>query len=112
MLYVVRKFSYRIVTNFMEKSHAASDVKGHSACPETSCLLGNADLLRYLQKATTKSQSTPIYNALLLLALLITSKKTGLGVNTKKLILFLSCEQNGEQNHYIKIGNKSSEMVE
>jgi len=105
MLYVVRKFSYRIVTNFIEKSHAAWEVNGHTACPETSCLLGNTDLLPYLQKATTKSQSTPICNVLLLLALLIASKKSG-------LILFLSCEQNGEQNHYIKIGNKSPEMVE
>jgi hypothetical protein len=105
-------FSYRIVTYFMEKSHAAWEDNGHPACPETSCLLGNTDLLAYLQKATTKSQSTPIYNVLLMLALLIANKKIGLGVDTEKLILFLSCEQNGEQNHNIKIGNKSSEMLE
>jgi hypothetical protein len=96
----------------MEKNHAAWEVNGHSACPETCCLLGNIYLLPYLQKTTTKSQSTPICNVPLLLALSITSKEIGLGVNTEKLILFLSCEQNGEQNHYIKIGNKSSEMVE
>jgi hypothetical protein len=43
--------------------------------------------------------------------LLIASKETGLEVNAEKT-MSLSHEQNGGQNHNIKIGNKSSERVE
>ena len=80
----------------MEKSHAAWEVNGHAACPETSCHLGNTDLLPYFPNASTKSRSTPICNVLLLLALLTASKKIDVGVNTEIWILLLSCEQNGE----------------